>query len=332
MFDRENADIEEIVDGLISSLSLDNSGAESGRWAQISNYVLCSLPDELSKSIKVSPWRYRPVLQRAVQGLVTSDESFCSLLHRTGQASSGMSVHIQASQNAGLVFGDNSGYVAGGNIVGTTPRGIDNKRYSQDSHGASIRILFLGSSPDDLSRLRLDQEVRQIDLALRTGEFRDHFFLSSHWAVRPNDLQACLLRHRPNIVHFSGHGSAEQAIFLEDESGRRCKVDGDVLARLLGVFKSSVRCVVLNACYSADQAKAIAQQVDCVVGMSTAVGDQAAISFAASFYQALAFGDNVANAFELGCVQIALDGQRQEVDTPRLIALRQNAAQIVFAK
>ncbi len=45
--------------------------------------------------------------------------------------------------------------------------------------------------------------------------------------------------------------------------------------------------VCLNACYSEKQAHAIAQHIDCVVGMSDAVGDESAVSFSASFYQAL---------------------------------------------
>ena len=53
--------------------------------------------------------------------------------------------------------------------------------------------------------------------------------------------------------------------------------------------------MVLNACYSETQARAIAEHIDAVVGMTTAVGDQAAINFAAAFYQALGFGRTVKN-------------------------------------
>lgn len=73
-------------------------------------------------------------------------------------------------------------------------------------------------------------------------------------------------------------------------------------------LKDNIRCVVLNSCYSSPQAKAIARTIECVVGMSSSVGDDAAIAFAESFYQALGFGRSVRSAFELGCLQVALTG------------------------
>ena len=87
------------------------------------------------------------------------------------------------------------------------------------------------------------------------------------------------------------------------------------------MLKDNIRCVVLNACYSATQAKAIAQHIDCVIGMSKAVGDQAAISFAGSFYQALAYGRDLQTAFDLGCLEINIENLKDQ-DIPRLISNR----------
>lgn len=191
-----------------------------------------------------------------------------------------------------------------------------------------IRILFLSASPEDLVRLRLDQEIREIDLALQKGAFRDRFELQQHWAVRPSDLQTCLLRHRPHIVHWSGHGQ-DGALCLEGDDGRVRPVEGALLARLFRLFEADLRCAFLNACYSARQADALAESVDCVVGMSEAVGDRAATRFAASFYQALAFGRDVRSAFELGRLEIDLAGL-DEADIPRLVATRRDPSAVVF--
>ena len=43
--------------------------------------------------------------------------------------------------------------------------------------------------------------------------------------------------------------------------------------------------VVLNACHSHEQAKAIVQEIDFVVGMADSIGDEAARVFAAAFYR-----------------------------------------------
>ena len=143
----------------------------------------------------------------------------------------------------------------------------------------SVKILVLATNPGKTDQLRLDQEVRQIDAALQQSRFRDSFELEQQWAVRVSDLQRLLLRYKPDIVHFSGHGSEFSEIILEDSDGNSKPVTASALSRLFSLLKDNIQCVVLNACYSEVQAEAIAQHINCVVGMSGAIGDEAAISF-----------------------------------------------------
>jgi hypothetical protein len=69
--------------------------------------------------------------------------------------------------------------------------------------------------------------------------------------------------------------------------------------------------------------KAITQEIDCAVGMSRSIGDDAAIAFAASFYRAIGFGRSVQAAFDQGITAVMFKGS--EGDTPVLIT-RQNTA------
>ncbi|MDM8539755.1 TIR domain-containing protein [Desulfococcaceae bacterium HSG9] len=181
-----------------------------------------------------------------------------------------------------------------------------------------IKILFLGANPTDNMRLRLDEEVRSIDQALLSARFRDRFDFLQEWAVQTTDLPGILMRHEPNVVHFSGHGSSKSEIMLENSLGQSMPVPPRTLSKLFAVLRGHIRCVVLNACYSEDQAKSIAEHIDCVIGMSDAIGDRAAINFVSAFYQALAYGKNIKTAFDLGCIQIDLAGLA-EGDKPRLI-------------
>ncbi len=192
-----------------------------------------------------------------------------------------------------------------------------------------IKILFLAANPEDTAQLRIDKEAREIKQALLQTEFRDKFDFEHEPAVRASDLQSHLLRHKPDIVHFSGHGSRTSEVILEDDLGGSHKVSEQALSQLFAVLKDNMRCVVLNACYSAPQAQAIAQHIDCVVGMSKAIGDEAAISFAVAFYRALGFGKDVKTAFELGCLQINLENLKEQ-DTPKLLALKTNPQEITF--
>ena len=90
----------------------------------------------------------------------------------------------------------------------------------------------------------------------------------------------------------------------------------DALSALFEKFADHVKCVVLNACYSAAQAEAIVKHIDYVVGMDDSIGDRAAIAFAVGFYQGCGAGESFDEAFRLGKIQIGLGGLDNEVDVP----------------
>ena len=118
-------------------------------------------------------------------------------------------------------------------------------------------------------------------------------------------------------------------IILQDSVGKGHVVPAGGLSDLFSVLKDNIRCVVLNACYTEGQATAIAQHIDCVVGMSRAFTDTAAISFATAFYRALGYGRDVETAFKLGCMQINLEDLGEQ-DAPRLLAETADAKRITF--
>lgn len=168
------------------------------------------------------------------------------------------------------------------------------------------KILILTANPKNTDRLRLDEEVREIQAALDQSKNRDRFELVTRWAVRVDDLQSILLDHTPHIIHFSGHGGGSQGLALEDELGQIQLVSSTALAGLFKLFKQNVECVFLNACYSEEQAKAIHQYINCVIGMNQAIGDKAAVKFAKGFYRAFGSDKTYKDAFEFGCNAIDL--------------------------
>jgi len=135
--------------------------------------------------------------------------------------------------------------------------------------------------------------------------------------VRVQDVYQALLDFKPQFVHFSGHGSEDDGLVLEDETGNVRLVETVALASLFKLFASNIECVVLNACYSEVQAGAIAQHIPYVIGMSKEIGDKAAIKFATGFYSALSSGESVEFAYKLGCSVIQLDGIPEHL-TPQL--------------
>jgi len=188
----------------------------------------------------------------------------------------------------------------------------------------TIKILILAANPKNTDRLRLDEEVREIETALERSRGRERFQIISKFAVRVSDLRRSLLDHNPQFVHFSGHGAGDHGLALEDDSGKMKLVSTASLAKLLKSFQ--VKCVLLNACYSEKQAEAICQHVDHVMGMNQAIGDRAAIEFAVGFYDALGAGRSIEDAFEIGCTTLDLESIPESA-TP-VLKVRKAAAAI----
>lgn len=186
------------------------------------------------------------------------------------------------------------------------------------------KILLLAATPANSTRSRLDEELRDIEEGLKRAKHRDQFTLTQRLAVRPRDIRRALLEETPQIVHFSGQGGGAEGLVFKDDSGQAQLVSGQALANLFSLFADPakspepVHCVVLNGCYSAVQAEAIADHVPYVVGMTQTIGDRAAIEFAVGFYDALGAGRTVKFAHELGCAAIDLVG-KPESATPTLI-------------
>jgi hypothetical protein len=181
-----------------------------------------------------------------------------------------------------------------------------------------LKVLFLAANPHGTQPLQLDEEIRQITAKVRAAEYRDSLELVSRWAVRPDDLMQALLEVKPHVVHFSGHGSSAEELILLDDQGKPKPVRKEALVHLFRTLRDNVRVVVLNACYSRPQAEALVETIDCTVGMDRAIGDKAAIVFAASFYRAVGFGCSVKEAFELGKAALLLESIPEE-KTPELL-------------
>jgi len=235
--------------------------------------------------------------------------------------------------SGGQVFGNITGTVQIGQSVGqtaTTPAPAMDST-TKDVHPSVKTILVLAANPKGTNPLRLGDEVRNIQTGLARSQYRDRFRIEQRWAVTSTDVRRALLDCQPQIVHFSGHGvgvedsgdqpqsarklsvvpaamTEPEGLMFEDEIGQPQLVSSEAIANLFALFADQVECVVLNACYSATQADAIAQHISYVVGMKRAIGDRAAIEFAIGFYDALLAGRSVEFAYKLGCSAIQMEG------------------------
>jgi len=205
-------------------------------------------------------------------------------------------------------------------------------------------ILFLAANPSGTDRLALDREARSIQVELERSGYRDSFEFVTRWAVEPLDLLRELRKLRPTVVHFSGHGGKNatgarqlghaprrdvasdfglqdselgSGLFFQGADGRAQVVSAAALRDTFGAAGSSVKLVVLNACYSESQAEALLAHIDCVVGMAGSIYDDAARSFAIGFYGGLGERESVETAYRQGCAAISLEGL-SDSDRPQL--------------
>jgi hypothetical protein len=205
-------------------------------------------------------------------------------------------------------------------------------------------ILFLAANPTGTDPLALGEEARAIQIELERSGYRECFALETRWAAQPLDLLRELRRLKPTVVHFSGHGGpspagtdatdrrprrnmvtaagssaneAQRGLFFQGPDGRAQVVTARALHETFSAAGSSVKLVVLSACYSDVQAEALRAHVDCVVGMSGSIIDDAARNFAIGFYGGLGEREPIAAAFRQGCAAISLEGLHDS-DRPQL--------------
>jgi hypothetical protein len=201
-------------------------------------------------------------------------------------------------------------------------------------------ILFLAANPLGTDRLALDQEARAIHAELDRSGYREHFEFVTRWAAEPLDLLRELSKLKPTVVHFSGHGRGRtgddpgaasgprrdigaadgeptSGLVFVGSDGRAKVVSTAAFAESFGAAGASVKLVVLNACYSAEQAEALLAHVDYVVGMRGSIHDTSAKNFAIGFYCGLGASESVAGAYRFGRAAIDVDGLPDD-DRPQL--------------
>lgn len=195
---------------------------------------------------------------------------------------------------------------------------------TKERGAASKKVLFLASNPSQTAKIQLDTEHSRITQQLQNSSFKTIM----EQAVTFNNLQKFILKEKPEIIHFSGHGAElesdiikaleateqpvigtgndfDTGIFLLSEDLREpFLVQTDVIRQL---FKSMVsiqnipiETVIFNSCHSEAQAKAIAEFVPNVVGTSYSIRDEAAIAFSTGFYLGLAEDRNILQSVNLG--------------------------------
>jgi len=195
-----------------------------------------------------------------------------------------------------------------------------------------LRVLGMISDVVDLPRLDVEGERQRLEAALRP--LRAQGRVEVHW-TQAATLDALLrkLHHGDfHILHFVGHGGYDETredgvLLFQGQDGRSHEITGERLATILQDHRS-LRLVVLNACEGARSSQSdpfagvaaslVQRGIPAVVAMQFEITDDAALTFAAYFYEALAQGDPVDGAVAHARLGIFASGNDLEWGTPVL--------------
>lgn len=188
-----------------------------------------------------------------------------------------------------------------------------------------LRILVVTAQPENLPRLGVDQEIRDIRKSLRWLRWRRRVAIEPLPSATWEKLHTRLAdtQKKIHVLHFIGHGGrtdqGKSGLAFETPDGGSKPTTGEPLAQAL-LAHGSIRLVVLNACHGAQGKEReilaglaqtlLKRNLPAVLAMQASIRDSTARTFARFFYQALALGDPVDVA--LGRARNFLQGQGNE--------------------
>jgi hypothetical protein len=171
-----------------------------------------------------------------------------------------------------------------------------------------LKVLLLDPGPIYHVYVSLDEHLREIENSILASPFSNLFEVIPRSSVRVSDLGTYLLRYKPHIVHFVGHADLSTGIILADDEDYLTPVGFKELANILHILKDNIRVVFMVVCYTKAYAEEIARKIDFVIGMDGEISFEAARAFSGSFYQALAFGRSMKDAFEIAKAELNIRG------------------------
>lgn len=193
-------------------------------------------------------------------------------------------------------------------------------------------ILFLSANPSGTTELSIKTEIQEIRNNIPLFRHQDGPIIHPYLSLKPTSFYKSILRSpAADIIHFSGHGHPEHGIILDSEGDKKFdfvspKMLGSLFSSLKKIKHLNIKCVILNSCYSKDQAQEISNYVPYVVGTTSSISDKDAIQFSSSFYEGMIYSDGeIPFAFEYGRNMLMLKYSLDEHNKIPLIFLDNSA-------
>lgn len=182
----------------------------------------------------------------------------------------------------------------------------------------TIRILLLFANPLAKERLNLGEEYDAIDLELRLVNGREDIRdrpldikLDSRDDVDIHKIREYLGRQEPpDIIHFSGHGEGDSLVGSLGD-GTPTEISTVDFATVLEHLAKTTMVMILNACFSDEQAQIFLEYIPIIIGTTGRIEDHHAREFTTAFYSAFFVGTPLEGCIELA--QTALPEEKRSL-------------------
>ncbi|HHT9119060.1 MAG TPA: CHAT domain-containing protein [Candidatus Hypogeohydataceae bacterium YC41] len=201
---------------------------------------------------------------------------------------------------------------------------------------SALKVLVIASSPlvffesrelHPVIQLDVEEEKGRLRVALQAAKAPIHCRFLPH---ATNDEIQMALADKYDVVHFTGHGSADGHFLLEDPEGKTHFIDATEMTKIL--LYSGAKLVFISACHSELAAQGLIQNNYSNIVYIDAeflIADRAALLFAQLFYRSLALGERPSIAFNRALQVVATDNK---VGDNYPLYDRRTGTQIIWSK
>ncbi|MEL7530484.1 MAG: protein kinase [Bacteroidota bacterium] len=163
-----------------------------------------------------------------------------------------------------------------------------------------IFLAYANERTQDGFLRQLTRELKEVMLALETAVQKDRSYLKIVPAATQEEIadvfQDEWYEKRIEVFHYGGHAD-EDELWLEYQDGGNKSFFSLGLARFLG-SQQGIKLVFLNACATKEHAQLLMDAgIPAVIATSRKIGDNRARRFAKYFYQGIAAGSSIDEAF-----------------------------------
>eukprot|EP00050_Salpingoeca_kvevrii_P003616 m.229242 g.229242 ORF g.229242 m.229242 type:complete len:255 (+) comp10858_c1_seq13:575-1339(+) len=161
---------------------------------------------------------------------------------------------------------------------------------------ACLRVLILSAGSNSVP-IDIDSEIQAIMEARRKASLRDQIEVEVLRVATLNELAKAILRFKPDVVQFCGHGQRRKLMFVNKTDPF---LSDPVSAEDAAVLLKGVSCVVLHCCHGHESADVMHQRgIPHVVFYDDRLHCATATEFATAFWTGMFEGHGVCKSFEM---------------------------------